>query len=142
MRGLGLAVILLASPGFVLPAAAEPLGEKECARLLAEQHALIRIGVKKHMARGPEWAKANLTESDLNLIKRFISVDEMLKFRCPPPNKVADAAKLRKRRALAAIPPLPARRGIPEKGAKARKPGAQARPEKAPPLPVAKAGKG
>jgi hypothetical protein len=61
---------------------AEPLDKEACERLQAEKQTLVVLGVDKEFARGPEWAKANLAQSELNLLKRYIDLDEQLKFRC------------------------------------------------------------
>ncbi len=77
---------LLAGLAFApLAASAAPLDQKECERLKAEKRSLAGLGVEKDMAKGPEWVKANLQASQLDLIKRYLTVDEQLKFRCHHP---------------------------------------------------------
>lgn len=61
---------------------ADPLDKPACDRLQAEKQTLVVLGVDKEFGRGPEWAKANLAQSELNLLKRYIDLDEQLKFRC------------------------------------------------------------
>ena len=51
-------------------AAAKPLAGETCKVLKAEHVALRKQGVKNSMKNGPEWAKANLTPSELDRIKR------------------------------------------------------------------------
>jgi hypothetical protein len=61
---------------------ADPLDKPACDRLQSEKQTLAVLGVDKEFAKGPDWAKANLAQSELNLLKRYIDVDEQLKFRC------------------------------------------------------------
>ena len=61
---------------------ADPLDKAACDRLQAEKQTLVVLGVNKEFTKGPEWAKANLAQSELNLLKRYIDLDEQLKFRC------------------------------------------------------------
>ena len=64
-------------------AKAAPLTEEECAKLDARRQALVTLGVKENMAKGTDWAKSNLSEGELFLIKTYITVLEQLRFRCP-----------------------------------------------------------
>lgn len=61
---------------------AEPLGKEACDQLAAERQALTGMGVEENMAKGPEWAAANLSTAALDVVKRYITVSEQLKFRC------------------------------------------------------------
>jgi hypothetical protein len=68
----------------VLPGAgAAPLGEEVCKTYDAQQKILEIQGVKEDLARGPVWAKANLTPSRLEVIKHYIYLKEQVTFRCP-----------------------------------------------------------
>jgi hypothetical protein len=62
--------------------AAEPLDKDACGKLQAEKQSLVVLGVDKEFAKGPDWAKANLAQAELDLLKRFLTVEEQLKFRC------------------------------------------------------------
>jgi len=111
--GLAFIAALLVSP---LGLAAEPLDKEACDRLQAEKQALVVLGVDKEFAKGPDWAKANLGLPELNLLKRFMTLDEQLKFRCgmsmvtldipDEPGDVFDGDVV----AAPAPPPLPSRR--------------------------------
>jgi hypothetical protein len=74
-----LAAVLAAFP---LGAAADSLDKEACDKLQAEKQTLVVLGVDKEFAKGADWAKANLKPAELNLIKRYIIIDETLKFRC------------------------------------------------------------
>ena len=81
LRTAGTALILgaLAAP---LGAAADPLDKDSCGKLQSEKQALVVLGVDKEFAKGPDWAKANLAQAELNLLKRYLTIEEQLKFRC------------------------------------------------------------
>ena len=80
LTGAAAASLLLSCAG--APLAAEPLDKDSCGRLQAEKQSLVVLGVDKEFAKGPDWAKANLGQAELNLLKRYLTVDEQLKFRC------------------------------------------------------------
>jgi hypothetical protein len=73
---------LLALVAALTQARAAPLDAETCARLQAEQGQLEDAGVEKDMAKGPEWAKANLGLEKLQRVQRFIEIEEQLLFRC------------------------------------------------------------
>jgi hypothetical protein len=79
-------IIGVASLAFLLAApaglSASPLEKTECDKLQSEKQGLMVLGVDKEFAKGPDWAKANLGQAELNLLKRFLVLDEQLKFRC------------------------------------------------------------
>ena len=62
--------------------AAEPLDKEACGKLQAERASLIVLGVDKEFAKGADWAKANLPQAELDQLKRYLIIDEQLKFRC------------------------------------------------------------
>jgi hypothetical protein len=64
------------------PVSAEKLAQAECQKLDGERRALMVLGVDKDVEKGPDWAKANLTVADLDLVKRYFDLFEQLKFRC------------------------------------------------------------
>lgn len=63
-------------------ARASPLDADSCAKLQLEQTALEQAGVEADMAKGPDWASANLPPRRIDQILRFIEVQELLLFRC------------------------------------------------------------
>jgi hypothetical protein len=77
----GLVAAALAVAGMA-PAHAEMLAQAECQKLDVERKALMVLGVDKYVDKGPDWAKANLTVADLDLVKRYFELFEQLKFRC------------------------------------------------------------
>ena len=84
MVGRALLPALIAA-GLIMLAAtvrAEPLAKEACDVIKAEHEALGSGGVKEDMAKGPEWAKANLAADKLKRIETFIGLEEQLNFRC------------------------------------------------------------
>lgn len=65
------------------PLAATPLEDQACAALSTEREGLLSRGVKDDMAKGPEWAKANLAPERMREVARLLDIEEQLAFRCP-----------------------------------------------------------
>ena len=61
---------------------ANPLSDEQCDRLETERKALLVLGIDRYFEKGAEWAKANLTVADFNLVQRYLDVYEQLTFRC------------------------------------------------------------
>jgi hypothetical protein len=76
------AVFLLALIAGPLSARAEPLDKDACTKLQVEKQSLVVLGVDKEFGKGADWAKANLAPAELNLVRRYLVIDEQLKFRC------------------------------------------------------------
>jgi hypothetical protein len=80
---LGRFLFLLAAAVLVLAhARAAPLGTDGCTKLKDEHSQLELAGVELDMAKGPEWAKANLPPEKIERIRRLIEVEAQLLFRC------------------------------------------------------------
>lgn len=77
-RALLCVALSLAAPR----AMAAPLEPEACATLRTEHQSLVAGGAKSDMARGADWAKANLAPDRLAKIERLITVEEQLSFRC------------------------------------------------------------
>lgn len=78
--GLSIAMALTASM-----VAAAPLDKEECDKLKAEQVTLGTASVRGIIAKGPQWAKANVAQPQLTQVSRLIELDEQIAFRCPQP---------------------------------------------------------
>lgn len=75
--------ILAAFLALAAPAAwGSPLEPEECKTLKSEYESLVDAGAKSDMAKGVDWAKANLEQDRLDRIARLITVEEKLSFRC------------------------------------------------------------
>jgi hypothetical protein len=126
---LGAQVLLLAWCG---PAAAAALDQDACARLKTELLQLELAGTRTSMARGPDWAKANLAADKLQQIKRLMEIDEQILFRCQGKPLVVLPEGVDGEAAAA-----PAERG--QDGAAAKPAGEGKGTGKGPPAPPAKA---
>src|SRR5262249_53277777 len=73
---VGALLIQLASP------LAAPLDKASCDKLKTEQGALEQEGIRAAVAKGPDWAKANLSAEKLTQLRRLLEVDGQLLFRC------------------------------------------------------------
>ena len=143
-RSTALAVSLAVTLALVAASSlAEPMAKDACDGVKAEQDGLVAGGVRDDMAKGADWAKANLGHDRLQRIQRYIELDEQLLFRCghakvrfvPPPEEEAPAE-----------PPKPAEKPKakpkpkPEAKAKPDAKGPAAEPAKAQAAPSEKAG--
>jgi hypothetical protein len=61
---------------------AAPLDADACAKLKVERDGLEQAGVRGNMAKGPQWAKANLPADKLDQIRRLLELEGQLLFRC------------------------------------------------------------
>ena len=87
-RGV-LFLLLLAALAFALTEVrAAPLDAATCGQLKGEQVRLEQVGVRTNMAKGPQWAKANLAADKVDQIRRLIELDEQLLFRCSARNLI------------------------------------------------------
>jgi hypothetical protein len=80
--GAGHALVLALAIGAMAPAAAVPLDASACEQLQVQLDALRSEGAAADMARGPEWARANLPEDRLRRVGLLLEVEEKLNFRC------------------------------------------------------------
>ena len=69
-------------------AGAAPLDAETCGKLNGERVQLEFAGAGTNMAKGPEWAKANLSADAVKQVLRLIDVEAQLLFRCTGPNLI------------------------------------------------------
>jgi hypothetical protein len=89
MRAIGYLAWGLMILGVAGEALGAPLDKAVCDSLKQEHGQLVLAGAKDNMARGPDWAAANLAPDKIKDIKRLIDVEEQLAFRCPQPKPAA-----------------------------------------------------
>ena len=80
-----IAVAFLASSSAVPLAArafAEPLDKDACANLQLEQKKLLTPAMQAALERGPDWVKDHLNDQEIEKVRDFLEVEEMIKFRC------------------------------------------------------------
>ena len=76
-----LAAALLLLAGTALPGRTASLDKDACNKLKTEQDGLEKSGVRALMAKGSEWAKANLSADKLDEVRRTIELMEHIQFR-------------------------------------------------------------
>ena len=54
-----------------------------CRRIKTEFDALGASGIREIMTKGPEWAKSNVTKERMEQIRRYLVLEEDVRFRCP-----------------------------------------------------------
>ena len=81
LRLTSLLVAIAGLPG--VPAHAAMHDAETCRRIKSEHDSLGTSGIREMKARGPEWAKTNLTKDRMEQIRRFIALEEDMRFRCP-----------------------------------------------------------
>ena len=82
MTRFGIVLGAAAALAWAAPALAATLDQEACAKLKAELSQLELTGARGTLAKGPEWAKANLAADKLQQIKRLLELDEQILFRC------------------------------------------------------------
>ena len=70
---------------------------KSCQDMRLLRNKLVNRGIKKNMAKGPQWAVANLSPDQLLDVKIYITVVERLKFRCGGSKNFAPSKQTQKR---------------------------------------------
>ncbi|KAI93759.1 hypothetical protein T281_14785 [Rhodomicrobium udaipurense JA643] len=70
------------------------LDKAACAKLTQDLQALKALDVDRLMEHGPNWAVANLSAPDLNLVRQYIELDEQMKFRCMAPSSLVQLKNL------------------------------------------------
>lgn len=98
---------------------AAPLDKPACAAAEAELARYVASGILVDIAKGPEWAAANLPAARMQDIAHYFDVMEQLKFRCRPEKPAAkpkpaaakaDGPKAAGQKAIGPKPPVkPAR---------------------------------
>ena len=85
LRRRALAVLIsVAAPfaGGIAAAIAEPLDKESCANLQIERKQLLTREMQKALEHGPDWVKDHLDDGSIGKVRRFLSVEEQIAFRC------------------------------------------------------------
>ena len=80
-----IAIALIASSSalpFTARAVAEPLDKDACDNLQLEQKKLLTPAMQAALERGPDWVKDHLNDQEIERVRNFLEVEEMIKFRC------------------------------------------------------------
>lgn len=85
LRRQALAVLLsVAGPfaGTIAVAIAEPLDKESCANLQVERKKLLTKEMQNALEHGADWVKDHLDKESIDKVRRFLSVEEQIVFRC------------------------------------------------------------
>ena len=110
-----IAMALLTGTLAALPGArvsAEPLDRESCLKLQADRARLFTREMRVALERGPDWVKDHLNTGEIEKVREFLAVEEMIEFRCRGGGTVKQAATP----ASAEDMPLPDRRPDPPQG--------------------------
>ncbi len=79
-----IAMAFIASGSALAPAVAlaAPLDKEQCANLQSERKKLLTPEMQSALERGPDWVKDHLDPTKIEQVRRFLSIEEMLVFRC------------------------------------------------------------
>lgn len=66
----------------VAVAVAEPLDKESCANLQIERKKLLTREMQHALEHGPDWVKDHLDDESIGKVRRFLSVEEQIVFRC------------------------------------------------------------
>ena len=75
-------LISAALPVVAGAAMAEPLDKESCANLQVERSKLLTRDMQAALDQGPDWVKTHLKNEDIERVRRFLSVEEQIQFRC------------------------------------------------------------
>jgi hypothetical protein len=64
------------------PAFAEPLDKQSCTSLQADRKQLLTRNMQAALDQGPDWVKTHLNEAEIELVRRFLNIEEQIQFRC------------------------------------------------------------
>ena len=88
--------VALLSGSLILPpganAVAEPLDKESCRKLEAEHAKLLTREMRTALERGPDWVKDHLETGEIEKVREFLAVEEMIEFRCRGGGVVKQAA--------------------------------------------------
>jgi hypothetical protein len=85
LRPYALAVLIFAAAPFaggIAVALAEPLDKESCANLQIERKKLLTREMQAALEHGPDWVKDHLDDESIGKVRRFLSVEEQIVFRC------------------------------------------------------------
>lgn len=85
LRRQALAVSISAVAAFAGSASvavAEPLDKESCANLQIERKKLLTREMQAALEHGPDWVKDHLDDESIGKVRRFLSVEEQIVFRC------------------------------------------------------------
>jgi hypothetical protein len=83
LRLNAIALLISTAAPLIGPAAiAEPLDKESCAGLQNQRKQLFNADMQAALEQGPDWVKKHLTDEAIERVRRFLSVEEQIQFRC------------------------------------------------------------
>ena len=86
MRLLRFIAVALVTASTAVPfgicAVAEPLDRESCLKLQGDRNRLLTREMQSALERGPDWVKDHLNTGDIEKVREFLAVEEMIEFRC------------------------------------------------------------
>lgn len=79
---LQMTVAFAAAAFMAVSAHARPLDKKDCEALSDEFALLTERDIPKAIMRGPEWTLAHMPSRTMGEVKRYLTIEEQLRFRC------------------------------------------------------------
>lgn len=61
---------------------AEPLDKEACLNLQVAQKRLLTREMQAALDQGPDWVKSHLETNEIEKVREFLEIEEMIKFRC------------------------------------------------------------
>ena len=114
MRLLRFIAVALVTASIAVPfgicAVAEPLDRESCLKLQGDRNRLLTRDMQSALDRGPDWVKDHLNTGDIEKVREFLAVEEMIEFRC----RGGGVSKMTEKAAAdVETPPLPDRKPAP-----------------------------
>jgi hypothetical protein len=63
-------------------AVAEPLDKQACLNLQGERKKLLTREMQAALEHGPDWVKDHLNTGEIETVRQFLAIEEMIEFRC------------------------------------------------------------
>ena len=77
-----LVLVAAVSPLAAISVVGEPLDKDSCAGLQAQRRQLLTKEMQAALDQGPDWVKTHLNETEIEQVRRFLSIEEQIEFRC------------------------------------------------------------
>ena len=93
LRFIAVAFLTCSSAALLgMSASAEPLDKESCLSLQRQRAKLLTREMQTALERGPDWVKDHLDTGEIEKVREFLSVEEMIQFRCRGGGRVKQTA--------------------------------------------------
>jgi len=140
LRFIAVALLTTSAALLCASAVAEPLDKKACLNLQGERKKLLTREMQAALDRGPDWVKDHLNTGEIEQVRQFLAIEEMIEFRCRGGGVAKPTVSAATSPSDPEIPPLPDRKPTPPPSAVAAgEPETPLPDRKPPPAPSATA---